>query len=359
MRRHRGFTLIELLVVIAIIGVLIGLLLPAVQAAREAARRAQCVNNLKQLGLAVHNYLDANQCFPIQCMPPAVTTANNPTSNSCCYFDDWGLTWYNFILPQMEQGALFNSVNVSTSVWDASNTTCGYTQLTSFLCPSESNTQPLGFSYRISNYVGNYGGPAPLGSYNGTILPARDLVISYGANVAPISIASVTDGMSNTSLFSERLVGVPVNTPANPKRLMYTSTYSGATFNSGGAAANAYVAGCKAAVSAMQASGSLPPDPNATPLGAYAFLGYPAHLALSSFNHYMPPNSFACEDPAEAAWYVVGPQGAVPATSNHSGGVNVAFSDGSVKFIKDSVNPTTWWALGTRNVGEVVGADAY
>src|SRR5437763_4003540 len=127
-----GFTLIELLVVIAIIAVLIALLLPAVQAAREAARRAQCTNNLKQLGLGVHNYLSANQVMPIQCLPPPGSSGIN----------DWGINWYSTILPQVEQQAMFNAVNFSLGPWDSTNTTVAYTQLSTWMCPSESITQP-------------------------------------------------------------------------------------------------------------------------------------------------------------------------------------------------------------------------
>src|SRR5689334_11694579 len=133
-RGRRGFTLIELLVVIAIIAVLIALLLPAVQAAREAARRAQCVNNLKQLGLAVHNYHATHNCFPMQTMFPS---ANQ-------YSGGWSVGWPTQILPQMEQQALFNAFNFAFVLWDQPccntaliNTTVAYAQVAGLLCPSE------------------------------------------------------------------------------------------------------------------------------------------------------------------------------------------------------------------------------
>ena len=136
MRRRSGFTLIELLVVIAIIAVLIALLLPAVQAAREAARRAQCTNNLKQLGLAVHNYNSSNNCFPLQTMFPT----NEAVSWGWSY--GWGLA----LLPNLEQTTMFNAFNFATglfgnssspSVYSLGNTTVAYLQLSVYICPSD------------------------------------------------------------------------------------------------------------------------------------------------------------------------------------------------------------------------------
>ena len=127
-RRQRGFTLIELLVVIAIIGVLIALLLPAVQAAREAARRSQCTNNLKQLGLAVHNYIDRNQVLPASSYGNGDNGVNQLLNS-----------WVVSILPGLEQQPLFNSINLSVSAADGANTTANGTRISSLICPSEPN----------------------------------------------------------------------------------------------------------------------------------------------------------------------------------------------------------------------------
>jgi prepilin-type N-terminal cleavage/methylation domain-containing protein/prepilin-type processing-associated H-X9-DG protein len=349
MSRRRGFTLIELLVVIAIIAVLIALLFPAVQAAREAARRAQCTNNLKQLGLAAHNYISINEALPAQNMP-------GPSGPG-----DWGFNWYSALLPQIEQQPMFNSINFSVGPWDLGNTTSAYSQLATWMCPSESQTQRIYLGYSVANYVGNYGGPGAISPYSGTIIPTVDLEVNNNAKLGPIKLAGITDGTSNTSLFSERLIGLPGSqtvglspSSVNGKRGIFTSTGPGAAANSGQASAMAFINGCKSLTATST-------DPNGNIIGEYAFIGYPMHLCFTSFNHYLGPNTVTCEQPSgtEASWLGIGPLSSAPATSNHSGGVNVAMTDGSVRFIKDSVNLQAWWALGSRNGGEVISADSY
>ena len=185
MKRNRGFTLIELLVVIAIIAVLIGLLLPAVQAAREAARRAQCVNNLKQLGLAVHNYISTYSIFPMQC--------NYTTSETQDQGFSW--SWCVAILPEIEQQALYNAMNFSLgNLRVPRRRPAGYTQLATLICPSETAGQRPGYPWGTTNYVGNYGGPGQIMPYSGTIIPPRDLRLNggighgttWGGTVAPV-----------------------------------------------------------------------------------------------------------------------------------------------------------------------------
>jgi len=206
--RRAGFTLIELLVVIAIIAVLIALLLPAVQAAREAARRSSCVNNLKQLGLAVHNYSDQNGCFPLKDMYPHVADV------SC----GWSLSWPLAILPGLEQGPLFNAFNFSFSTGGAdydvdcttgggwANSTVGRAQVATLLCPSESLAQHPDQGWGTMNYYGNLGGPGVLATHTGTIIPnGAGVVPTIGASYrpgGPVTFASITDGTSNTALFS-------------------------------------------------------------------------------------------------------------------------------------------------------------
>lgn len=357
MKRQRGFTLIELLVVIAIIAVLIALLLPAVQSAREAARRAQCVNNLKQLGLAAHNYVSTFAVLPMQC--------NYNTSETMDSGFSW--SWTVAILPQLEQQVLFNTMNFSLGNYGLHATTSGYTQVPSLVCPSESSSQRPGYPWATCNYVGNFGGPGQIMAYSGTIIPPRDLALNggigtkgWGGSVAPVGIQAITDGTSNTALFSEHLIGlgvssapVTVNSP-NAKRVIFPGIDSTGT-NTGAAGALTFAQSCK----------SLPPTTTAN-LTASAYLGYnwllayPTHVCLVNYQHVTAPNGIHCGNAGDIAYVqFISPVGASSANSNHPGGVNVAFADGSVKFIKDTINLQTWWALGSRALGEVVSADSY
>lgn len=354
MSRRRGFTLIELLVVIAIIAVLIALLLPAVQAAREAARRAQCVNNLKQLGLAVHNYISANDAFPSQCQYYNGLGASG-----------WSFAWPIAVLPQMEQQSIFNSVNFNIDPWNGAQTTAQYSQLTTFLCPSESQTQRITGAMAVGNYVGNFGGPGIISPYSGTIDPLYDRInVTGNSNLPVVKLSSITDGTSNTGLFSERLIGLPFNPdngngPQVPvgsndsKRAVYqgaTSVSYAQGSPTAGQSVLQFVQGCQSAT-----------FQNSNHVGAYWLVAYEAHVGLTSYNHVTAPNSYTCMNPAGTqGWLTYGdPLGSSPATSNHSGGVNVGMADGSVKFIKNAINLQTWWALGSRASGEVISSDAY
>jgi prepilin-type N-terminal cleavage/methylation domain-containing protein/prepilin-type processing-associated H-X9-DG protein len=346
MNRRRGFTLIELLVVIAIIAVLIALLLPAVQAAREAARRAQCVNNLKQLGLAVHNYVSANSVLPAQSMYPASANLSQ----------GWSFSWYLSILPQLEQQAVFNAVNFSSQAYGADQTTAGYNQLATLLCPSDGVMKRPGAPWGTANYVGNYGGPGAIKPYSGTVVPLMDLE-GIGGITGPIGIEAITDGTSNTALFSERLIGlagnptVYINKPDAKRAIFQGPVAAGA--NTGINQALAFVQGCKSIPGTTAANSSY--------LTGYEwYYAYPLHIVLTSYMHYTAPNSVPCNNSSDASWLsYIGPLGSASANSNHSGGVNVGFGDGSVKFVKDSINPQTWWALGSRGEGEVVSADSF
>ena len=188
--RRRGFTLIELLVVIAIIAVLIALLLPAVQAAREAARRAQCINNLKQLGLAAHNYISVNEVFPLGDLYPSGSNqvgVNGIRGNgNSTYSFGWTLS----ILPQMEQQAVFNAYNFCFSFSDATgsiatNSTVTYNQLATLLCPSENSSGRPQSPYATLNYVGNIGGPGAIRVFSGTIVSPPFNSTAFGGGPAP------------------------------------------------------------------------------------------------------------------------------------------------------------------------------
>lgn len=362
-RHRRGFTLIELLVVIAIIGVLIALLLPAVQAAREAARRAQCTNNLKQLGLAAHNYLSQTGVFPMKDAYPA---GQNESWG-------WAYAWPLAILPHMEQQPLYNAFNYDIGLFgnaqgntiQQGNTTVGYTQVATYLCPSDGQRVRPGGAWAATSYVGNYGGP-------GTGISPGDREFFSGAivtnawttgypNLGPFGTESFRDGTSNTAMFSERLLGivgspqVRLNEP-DGRRAIFDATV-GADANADGAQFLAFIANCRSlpgTTLSIRSNGN----------GVYAYMGYPWHLAVNSYNHAGPPNSTSCQNPLDidsgGRWLsFVGPRGSAPPTSNHPGGVNMSMADGSVRFIKDTTNLATFQALGTRNGGEVVSSDQY
>ena len=351
---RRGFTLIELLVVISIIAVLIALLLPAVQSAREAARRAQCSNNLKQLGLAVHNYVSSFNVIPAMCMYPG--SGPNATYG-------WTPSWVIPLLPHIEQSNLFAAYNFSTSAVVISsssgleNTTCTYTQLSTFLCPSENEiTRPA--SEATTNYYGNYGGPGQNAAYTGTIVPVGDPAgkTTPLGRLGPVTFEAVRDGLSNTALFSEKLHGLPGSPTVYPgtsdgKRGIFAATTNNA-IGSGAAAAVAFVQSCQSVPSSTTSSSS-------DRFGNNAYATYPYHVGMANYSHVGTPNSLSCLNSGDTSGSsYVGPGGSAPPTSNHPGGVHVTFTDGSVRFIKDSINQQVWWGIGTRNGREIIGSDS-
>ncbi|AGA29180.1 DUF1559 domain-containing protein [Singulisphaera acidiphila] len=332
----RGFTLIELLVVIAIIAVLIALLLPAVQAAREAARRSQCVNNLKQFGVALHNYESTVNSLPWGLGPGG--------------WNDWGT--HPQILGYLEQGALFNAINFAntgnaTNVGAAQNTTIFRTAINVFQCPSDQDR--LTNAETHNSYYGN-AGSTPDSLYKSTQF---DGLFQYITAQKVVSFRDITDGLSQTVAFSERVKGIgtlnknQIDIQTNPSSSVWNVAATSTTNTS-----QPYYAACLAftsvnAVSSLWAGlGAVSPDSS----GSLWFSGY---WTFSRYNHVMPPNANSCG----YGNYAGG--GAFTASSRHSGGVNALFADGSVRFIKNSVSPQTWWALGSRSGGEVVSADSY
>ena len=303
----RGFTLIELLVVIAIIAVLIALLLPAVQSAREAARRAQCINNLKQIGLACHNYADIHGIFPSQ-------VGGVPT-----WFlqSDYRTSWLVQILPMMEQGNLFNAYNfvADRAAYSYTNTTVMATPISGFNCPSyagpilqQAQSDWNGFAGTIGSdmklwwiagtcYKGNLGdnttGPFPgSGNAYGDLSGGQPTATGmFWRAQMVVPIAAVTDGTSNTLLAGEAL-------------------------------------------------------PNTCNWNAWSESNSSVATVSIPLNQKVNRNRAL-------------PQYCYGFRSQHPGGMNVAMTDGSVRYLKETVSVPVYRALSTRAGGEVISSDAY
>jgi prepilin-type N-terminal cleavage/methylation domain-containing protein/prepilin-type processing-associated H-X9-DG protein len=379
LRIRRGFTLIELLVVIAIIAVLISLLLPAVQSAREAARRAQCINNLKQIGLALHNYHTANDKFPMAC-------SKNPLWGAGDTDGDWGYgRWTGWsaqalLLGYMEQTPLYNAANFALGpgtgggmLGSYPNSTVYNTVINSFLCPSDPNAD---FD-RSNSYFASIGST----TYESPIhTPGMFAVWTcYG-------IRDCTDGTSNTIAFAESLTGQDL------------AGFGYGTQQNQGVGGTQYRGNVVTNAANQGTGGQGSDDPN-------GYYGTNAQFLMASSNYaaviqglqacatawtntstaaYSSMRGFSWAD-ANGGWTYcniiqtpnrdsIFPGGgcrfgcpgcgidssfSYAVSSNHPGGANILMSDGSVRFIKDSVSRLTWWALGTRNGGEVISSDSY
>jgi prepilin-type N-terminal cleavage/methylation domain-containing protein/prepilin-type processing-associated H-X9-DG protein len=385
--QKRAFTLIELLVVIAIIAVLIALLLPAVQSAREAARRAQCTNNLKQITLAIHNYIDVNNVTPLQQSRFVPVPAGAYGSNVIYGAGDH--PWFCSIAPFLEQTTMYNSINFSCTLeWTYSGSgplfgpdiidfTVNKASIATLLCPSDGLVNTCaGFPSTINyqpgnfNYVANSGHPRnvllPGDAPNTGTLPPSTGIISLAnmngnancdtaaqapnANVT-VTLASITDGTSNTAAISESLVNDGTGHSADTRRNLY---YTGSGL------IDASINPSVPALAVIQ-------DGLANPInypywGAYRGLtwAYTDAWEKHVYAHLFPPNTqkpintyysdtFRCSEG----------DGGMNPSSNHPGGVNVSFMDGSVHFIKNTINLQTWWFIGTRGRGEIISSDSY
>jgi len=352
--RSRGFTLIELLVVIAIIAVLIALLLPAVQAAREAARRAQCVNNMKQLGLAMHNYHSAENAFPTgairavgQRMTPDSSPCGTNIFNSC-----QNTPWFCLMLPYLEQGTLANSYNymigsegpmVPLPLGFFANSTVTNSKLGTFQCPSDrENTfrmapDPDPYGGALANILftkGNYGGSW------GNLWWGQDTQAAAAPMVDPVTGAppayqksafgfhtaglnAFTDGSSNTVAAAEVLQGAPTDV----RGTMWSTIPGGASFMSRLA-------------------------PNGT-VDYYRTGVVGDHINSMDYCVNEPVQGLPCDGSARDRTAYVGSR------SRHSGGVNALMADGSVRFVKNTVSMPTWLGLNTIAGGEVISSDSY
>ncbi len=343
-----GFTLIELLVVIAIIAVLIALLLPAVQAAREAARRSQCTNNLKQFGLALHNYHAANNSFPM-----GTTKQLRYPGNSTAPMYQWN-TWsiHAQMLPFLEQTPIYNTINFcfppeASPIGNADAQTALLVKINAFLCPSDANA---GMSY-INSYYGS------MGPSVGYITQTQSSGLF--AQQTSRNIAAITDGTSNTVASSERLVGSPSQPDHYPGNGMDNVTAGSGLWWAYTAQSNmpAFLISLNTCNAAWAANITI--DSAYQSAGEYWAWGTPG---MTLFNTLVPPSS--TQYPWNSCRTGCGGCGTdssniVNATSRHPGGANVGMADGSVRFVKSSLSILTWMQLGTISGGEVISSDSY
>jgi prepilin-type N-terminal cleavage/methylation domain-containing protein/prepilin-type processing-associated H-X9-DG protein len=309
-QKRSAFTLIELLVVIAIIAILIGLLLPAVQKVREAAARMSCQNNLKQFGLALHNYHDVNAAFPLGNWKPNAFSVHAQ------------------LLPYFEQNNLSAQINFTLAATNAANAGPKAVTVRTFLCPSDpQNTLPPGDGG--NNYVGNYG-TTILWGQNGSV---ADGVFWHDTNSNGLGcrMGDVLDGTSNTAAFSERRKGDWSNAIDTP------------------------------ATDLVNPSGSPVTPDDAMNLCRSSYLSAPQWYSNFGSNWIQgqqdvmysspaPPNDPPCAFPQNSTQDM-------PASSAHTNGVNLLLCDGSVRFVPNGISVATWRSLATRAGGEILGSD--
>ena len=336
--KRTAFTLVELLVVIAIIGVLVGLLLPAVQAAREAARRMQCSNNLKQIGLAIHNYASTHKRFPF---------GKGPSYPGAPVYARW--SQHALLLPFLEQTPLYNTLDfrfppetpgmggvvafmpphVNSGGLNAAGSR---TPVTGFFCPSDQS--PSDAWQAQNNYVGNQGGwlcdrsDQPAGAGDVAPTETQTGVFYFLSKVRP---GDVTDGLSNTIFFSEKIRGQGTPNPRTDLFIIPHQTSLDATYN---------------------ACNGLNPS-TATPLSSkWGYSWVMGENCCTQYNHVATPNRNSCGGTGFPGT-MTNMAMQVTANSRHAGGVQCMLGDGSVRFVTDTIELTVWRALGSRSSGEV------
>lgn len=356
---RRGFTLIELLVVIAVIAILIALLLPAAQMARESARRSTCQNNIKQLGIAMTEYLDKHRVLPFGaggCMP------RNP-KKPC---DEWPtLSAHTLLLPMLDQRLVYDYINfdwgsfgLETDYCWKVNSTATTTRVSVFLCPSDSAAVQGGHAPLPTKHI------AGLNNYAASVGPDVHWMQGSGLffKTSAIREQDVLDGMSKTIAFAEILRGDSDRSQLSHRDVIMTQQWPVKGVNSNMikydkrvhipknvAAFETYVKQCD-----LAAANAVAGNYNFSAKGMLWSWGAMGHTL---FNTVLTPNStsYDCSsncDTCNAEW-----DGMHTARSQHSGGVHIMTADGAVHFVSDSVDRSVWWALGTRKGQETSQPD--
>jgi prepilin-type N-terminal cleavage/methylation domain-containing protein/prepilin-type processing-associated H-X9-DG protein len=325
---RRAFTLVELLVVIAIIGILVALLLPAVQAAREAARRSQCQNNLKQWGLALQNFESIYKRYPHGSEGSAI----------------FGPSAHTYLLPVIEQGTIFDQMT-QTLAHGASTSGVAQHEAAStvrakvFQCPSDPNAF-RGQVYGYTNYHTNWGSWVRLGNrWDGPF--GTNFAAGGAPRIDAVEMAQLTDGTSNTLVFAEVANGIGSDNRQG-RRDARRDCYDG------GALPAATVTAQTARAQFLTINWRTAPGPSGWP--DWSWRGYPwreGSIWRNGFNTLLGPNKpcFRCND---GDWWRL----VTPASSYHSGGVNVCLADGSVRFVSETIDADIWTGAGTIGKGE-------
>ena len=320
MKRRTGFTLIELLVVIAVIGVLVGLLLPAVQQAREAARRSQCTNNLKQMGIAFHNYHDVHRVFP----PSYVANTLDPARDPDTFDGQPGFGWGMMLLPHLDQGPLFKQFNTQVGCWSPLNAAPARSTLPIYLCPSATQSdKPVTVknasgtvlaTFGRSTYAANAGQEEPWGF---TVTDYAGIADGPLYRNSRTRAADISDGLSTTVFVGEH------------SSILSDKTWVG------------IVPGAKVCSNNPTFFPTTACDAGATLVNVHSGPAVGEIDPVTGFAPIHPPNSPLCH--------------VCQMYAEHSGGANVLMGDGSVRFISQFVHQPTWAALSSRGKRDVVG----